>query len=315
MSKILVTGGAGFIGFHVINRLIEDGHIVCSFDSYNDYYDQTLKYARADQLSISVPYGDLKDAEFVEEYIGNHKPDVIIHLAGYAGVRHSLADPQKYIDNNVTGTQNLINASVKHGVDHVLYASTSSCMVGNPLPWTEDDNVGRASNPYAMTKVANESQFACSKIKNTTGLRFFTVYGPWGRPDMALFDFANNIVKGNPITLYNHGDMTRDFTYIDDIVNGIVILVNNTISRVHPEDMIYNIGYGQQVKLTDFVDHIEINLGKKAKRILADMHPADAKDTWSDTAKIRKLGYSPSTPLPVGVEKFMTWYKGYYNVN
>jgi UDP-glucuronate 4-epimerase len=245
-----------------------------------------------------------------------HKPDIVMHLAAYAGVRHSLEEPQTYIDNNVTGTQNLIEACNAAGVDQVVYASTSCTMAGNELPWKEDEKCGYQLNPYGFTKFTNESQFMSSSITKTVGLRFFTVYGPWGRPDMALFDFTKNIVAGEPIKLFNHGDMIRDFTYVDDIVQGIKIVLEDTQKRNDAKyDTIFNIGYGEQVKLVDFVDHIETNLGREAIRELVPMHPADTHATWSDTTKLQALGYKPTTPIGVGVENFVSWYKDYYNVN
>jgi len=240
---------------------------------------------------------------------------VVIHLAAYAGVRTSLQFPRVYMDNNITGTQNLIDAMEAAGVENALYASTSSVMSGQPIPFTET-NPGPAKHPYAMTKIANESQFNYSKIAKTIGLRFFTVYGPWGRPDMALFDFTNKIVKGEPIDVYNHGNMTRDFTYVDDIVEGISILLKECINNdVLSLNEIYNIGYGDRVPLIHFIEQIELNLGRDATKNYMEMHPADAVDTWSDTSKLQALGYKPKTPIEDGVREFISWYKSYYGVN
>jgi UDP-glucuronate 4-epimerase len=216
--------------------------------------------------------------------------------------------PQEYIDNNVTGSQNLINALELVGVQNVIYASTSCVMHGNPLPWAESDHLYTQINPYGYTKYINESQFHISKVPNAVGLRFFTVYGPWGRPDMALFDFTKNILAGNEITLFNYGNMKRDFTYVDDIVQGINLVANNMTQR----DM-YNIGYGQQVQLEDFVTAIETSLDVKANRIYGPKHPADATETWSDTTKLQKIGYNPTTPITVGVQNFVNWYLEEYN--
>lgn len=313
----MVTGGAGFIAFHLIQSLVADGYTVSAFDNFNNYYDPELKDARAEKLSklgVDVAYVDLKDKDDLKDFVQTHKPDVVMHLAAYAGVRHSLNEPQTYIDNNITGTQNLIEACTAAGVKNVVYASTSCTMAGNPLPWNEDEKTGYQLNPYGFTKSTNECQFMSSSIPTTIGLRFFTVYGPWGRPDMALFDFTNNIVAGNPIKLFNHGDMIRDFTYVDDIVQGIRIILDET--QKHKElNEIYNIGYGEQVKLVDFVDHIEKNLDREAIRELVPMHPADTHATWSDTTKLRKLGYEPTTSIKDGVQKFIEWYKSYYKVN
>lgn len=313
--KVMVTGAAGFIGFHTSKRLLDLGYEVCGLDSYNDYYDPDLKRARARELPFRVESIDLRDDHAVDYFFEKHKPDAVIHLAAYAGVRTSLEFPQLYMDNNINGTQNLINSCEKYGTDIALYASTSSVMSGQPVPFKET-NPGPAKHPYAMTKIANESQFNYSKINTTIGLRFFTVYGPWGRPDMALFDFTNKIVKGEPIDIYNHGKMTRDFTYVDDIVEGIIILLSECINNtVLPQKDVYNIGYGERVKLVDFVDHIEENLGRKAIRNYTEMHPADAVDTWSDTTKLRALGYNPTTSIGDGVAEFVSWYKNYYGVN
>lgn len=320
-KHIMVTGGAGFIAYHLIQKLIKDGYEVSAFDNYNGYYDPKLKHKRAEELmslvNVDVINCDLKQEEDLTDLISDYKPDAIIHLAAYAGVRHSLSEPQTYIDNNITGTQNLINACEKADVQHVVYASTSCTMAGNELPWNEDEKTGYQLNPYGYSKSANENQMMSSKIKFTTGLRFFTVYGPWGRPDMALFDFTKDIIAGTPIKLFNYGDMVRDFTYVDDIVQGIGLVLKDSFDRDSEDTFgeIYNIGYGDQVKLVDFVTEIETNLGRVAQRELVEMHPADTRETWSDTTKIRKLGYNPITSIEDGVANFITWYKGYYNVN
>ena len=319
MAKILITGGAGFIAFHLSQKLKNAGHRVCGIDNFNDYYDPELKYARDQELhrkGIEVYIVDLKDAEAVDDIISEVKPELIVHLGAYAGVRHSLENPQLYIDNNITGTQNLINACEANGVKHVVYASTSCTMAGNELPWREDEKTGYQLNPYGYSKSTNECQFMSSNLTSAIGLRFFTVYGPWGRPDMALFTFTKNIVEGKPITLFNNGDMIRDFTYVDDIVQGIEIVVNKCLdpSNLGVKD-IYNIGYGEQVQLMDFVEHIENNLGRTAIKEYAPKHPADTQATWSDTTKLQKLGYKPTTPISVGVERFVSWYKQYYGVN
>jgi UDP-glucuronate 4-epimerase len=316
--RILVTGGAGFIGFHTLKRLKAEGHDVFGVDSYNNYYDPKLKHDRTHELSeldIPVYWGDLFSSADTDRIIFEMKPEMVIHLAAYAGVRYSLEYPLKYINNNIAGTNNLIKSCEKHGVDRVIYASTSCVMAGNPLPWKEDEKLGTPLSPYGYSKIANESQFSMSKLQMAVGLRFFTVYGPWGRPDMALFSFCDKIVKGEPIQLYNYGNMKRDFTYVDDIVDGIVKVMNYHIPHAHRVRQIYNIGNGQQVELKDFVEAIEKNLGRKAVKELVAAHPADVDETWSDTSKIQAIGYKPTTSIQDGVAKFVEWYKHYYGVN
>lgn len=317
MTHVMVTGGAGFIAYHLIQSLLDSGVEVSAFDNFNNYYDVSLKRDRASnlkELGVDVAEVDLKDADAVFKFVDHHKPDVVMHLGAYAGVRHSLHNPGLYIDNNISGTQNLITACERAGVDRVAYASTSCTMAGNELPWSEDEKCGYQLNAYGYSKFTNEAQMMSSQIPVTIGLRFFTVYGPWGRPDMALFDFTKNIVAGNPIQLFNNGNMIRDFTYVDDIVQGILIVIKQAIEKTELSE-IYNIGYGEQVQLTDFVEHIENNLGREAIRELVPMHPADTQATWSDTTKLQALGYKPTTSIATGVEKFVQWYKEYYNVN
>ena len=309
--KVLITGMAGFIGFHTAIKFKEAGHEVYGFDNFNSYYDPDLKYKRAGILTleydITCKSYDLRLLSEVEHIINEVKPDLVIHLAAMAGVRYSMDNPQEYIDTNVTGSMNLITACEKAGIENIIYASTSCVMHGNPLPWKEDDYLFQQINPYGYTKCINESQFAISKIPNAVGLRFFTVYGPYGRPDMALFDFTKNILAGNEITLFNYGDMKRDFTYVDDIVQGIFLVSQN----MTPRDM-YNIGYGKQVELERFVEAIETSLSKKAIKNYGPKHPADATETWSDTTKLQKLGYNPTTPIEQGVDNFVKWYLEHY---
>ena len=316
--KVLITGGAGFIGYHLATSLKADGHEVCGFDNFNDYYDQKLKFARKEDLlknhSVNIEFRDLTYLPDMESYIKLQKPDVIMHLGAYAGVRHSLDQPGKYIHNNVVGTHNLIQACEAAGVSRVVYASTSCVMAGNQLPWKEDEKVGYQLNPYGYSKACNEAQFMASKLDAAIGLRFFTVYGPWGRPDMALFSFTKDIIAGNPIKLFNYGDMIRDFTYVDDIVQGIKIVINRTMEVPGPLKEIYNIGYGEQVQLMDFVSEIEKNVGKEAIKELVEKHPADTQQTWSDTSKLQALGYKPTTSIKEGVANFVRWYKDYYKV-
>ena len=318
MAKIAITGLGGFIAFHLAQKLHADGHTVVGFDNFNDYYDPTLKESRAiellDQFGIIVDKLDLRDTDGMNDWFYFQKPDIVMHLAAYAGVRHSLEHPEQYVSNNIVGTHNLIESCRRAGVDKVVYASTSCVMAGNQLPWSESEKLGYQLNPYGYSKATNESQFMASALGVAVGLRFFTVYGPWGRPDMALFDFTNKIVNNEPIDLFNYGDMIRDFTYVDDIVQGIQIILEKSLQDSEAKE-IYNIGYGEQVKLVDFVDNIEKQLDRKAERNLVPKHPADTQATWSDTTKLQKLGYKPTTPIPVGVEKFVAWYKSYYGVN
>ena len=317
MAKILITGGAGFIAYHLAQKLQAEGHRVCGFDNYNDYYDVNLKYARARSLAtrgIEVITGDLVNLIDVEFAVTTFAPDVVIHLGAYAGVRHSLDHPKLYVDNNINGTHNLIEVCEKRGVNKIIYASTSCVMAGNELPWNESEKLGYQLNAYGYSKATNEAQFMASKIPVTIGLRFFTVYGPWGRPDMALFTFTKSIIDGTPIKLFNYGDMIRDFTYVDDIVQGVNIVINRAINTTQNLKEVYNIGNGEQVQLLDFVSEIEKNVGKEAIRELVEKHPADTQATWSDTTKLQALGYKPTTSVKVGVAKFVEWYKEYYAI-
>ena len=313
--KVMITGLAGFIGYHTAIRFAKQGHEVVGFDNFNNVvYESSIKRDRANNLSVDhnirVENADLRDFREIDRLFKTHKPDLVIHLAAHAGVRVSLDCPGEYIHNNIVGTQHVIDAMVNNNIDNVIYASTSCTMEGNPLPWGPDVNLGTQLSPYSYSKQTNENQFHSSKIKNAVGLRFFTVYGPWGRPDMALYTFADKITKGLPIDVYNNGDMKRDFTYVDDIVQGIELVANNMTNRD-----IYCIGYGEQVQLVDFITHIESNLGKTAEKIYKPRHPADALETWSDISKPQKLGYKPTTPVAVGVANFVQWFRNYNGRN
>ena len=314
--KYYITGINGFIGFTLAMKLKELGHHVSGIDNMNHYYDVSLKIARNRKLikaGIKSYYGNLlSNSDLVHTFSKEH-PDVVIHLAAYAGIRNSLENPNLYINNNVYGTQNLINTCERYGVEKVLYASTSSVMADNKIwPWNEQERLGEMLSPYAYTKQSNEHQFKISKIKNTIGLRFFTVYGPWGRPDMALFTFANKIVAGEPIDVYNYGDMKRDFTYVDDIVQGI----SGLLDQMPEGDEIFNIGNGKQVGLMEFITEIEANLGRTAEKNMLPMHPADSKETWADIEKLHNhTGYNPKTNVADGVKEFIDWYKFYYKMN
>ena len=317
--KVMVTGAAGFIGMHTCIALINKGYEVCGIDNYNEYYNPSLKWDRVCQINSSHIAGrqrsaihniDLLDRDKMVDFMYTENPDAVIHLAAYAGVRTSLEQPQMYMMNNIKGTHHLIEACEMLGIHKVLYASTSSVNTG-PIPFKEDPP-GQAKHPYAMTKIANESMFNYARIQSTTGLRFFTVYGPWGRPDMALYKFVDNIIHGTEIEVYNDGNMSRDFTYIDDIVNGVIIALE---SMEHGKNEIYNIGYGERVQLMDFVQEIEKNLDREAIIRYSPMHPADNQDTWSDTTKLQALGYKPKVSMQEGVANFVEWYKTYHKVN
>lgn len=313
--KVLITGIAGFIGYHTAIKFKQLGHEVVGFDNFNNIvYDNSIKQARADLLvnnhNIRYAHGDLRDSGQLDTMLSFFNPDLVIHLAAHAGVRVSLDCPTEYIENNIKGTQSLIDALERHNIKNVIYASTSCVMEGNPLPWGPDEKLGPQLSPYGYSKQTNENQFHTSRIENAVGLRFFTVYGPWGRPDMALYSFADNITNGRPIDVYNNGDMKRDFTYVDDIVQGIELVSRNMTNRD-----IYCIGYGQQVQLMDFITHIEENLGKQAEKIYKPRHPADALETWSDVSKLQKLGYKPTTPISVGVANFIEWFRNYNGRN
>lgn len=314
MKNVLITGGAGFIGFHTAIRFHSMGHKVKCIDNFNDViYDQELKQARADKLEkeygIEVFDVDIREKDDLKTHFEWHVPDLVIHLAAHAGVRTSMDKQYEYIQNNIAGTQNLIDMMEAHDVNQVIYASTSCIMEGNPLPWGPDEKVGKMLNPYGMSKLTNEHQFHISNIKSAVCLRFFTVYGPWGRPDMALFQFTKNILEDKPITVFNNGDMKRDFTYVDDIVQGIELVSQHEFERET-----FCIGYGEQVDLMDFISHIEKNLGnKEAEKIYKPRHPADALETWSDITKLRDMvGYQPTTSIADGVREFVSWYKEYY---
>ncbi|MBX7135566.1 MAG: NAD-dependent epimerase [Fimbriimonadaceae bacterium] len=336
MSEVvLVTGAAGFIGFHLAQRLLRDGRTVVGIDNLNDYYDPSLKQARLDlllgQLGFSFHRADLADLSTLEEVFAEHQPRTVVNLAAQAGVRYSLDQPRAYAESNLVGFLNLLECCRNGAVDHLVYASSSSVYgLNTKVPFSVEDNVDHPISLYAATKKANELMaHTYSHLFGipTTGLRFFTVYGPWGRPDMATFKFTEAILAGRPIDVYNHGQMQRDFTYIDDIVEGIV----RTMERVplpnphwdHSDPStssapyrIYNIGNHEPVGLLDFIKTLEDCLGKKATFNMLPMQPGDVVCTYADTDALRRdVGFAPSTPLADGLQKFVDWYKAYYRVD
>lgn len=312
MERVLVTGAAGFIGSQLCDRLQKRGLTVKGFDNFNNHlYTPSLKRDRMVHFGIDIWGCDLRDELKVEALLREFKPDTIIHLAAMAGVRDSLGKEKSYHQNNIDATQNLIDVCKTHLPDtRIVYASTSCVYAGSPVPWVEGKETGKQLNAYGYTKWANECQMQSSGL-NTVGLRFFTVYGPWGRPDMALFDFTKNILDEKEITVYNYGDMKRDFTYVDDILDGIEVVLDNTEIE---SGEIFNIGRGEQVALMDFINEIEKNTGKEAIKNLAPKHPADTLETWSDTTKLQALGYQPKVSIAEGVERFYEWYKEYNGI-
>ena len=312
-KRVLVTGAAGFIGSQLCNRLMQSGSIVHGIDNMNDHlYDPLLKVARVQEFKLNLDVIDLRETSQVIEKLHSFKPDIVVHLAAHAGVRDSFGRESDYHSNNIDATQSLIEAcKTLDTPPKVVYASTSSVYgTTKTLPWVEDVVEGHQLNAYAYTKYCNECQFKVSGL-NAIGLRFFTVYGPWGRPDMALFKFTKNILDEKPIDVYNYGDMKRDFTYIDDILDGIIIVMQKEIDSGE----IFNIGRGKQVPLLDFVSAIEKNCGKKAEINLMPRHPADTLETWSDTTKLQELGYEPKVDVETGIKNFFDWYKWYNGVN
>lgn len=332
LEKILVTGSAGFIGFHLSDLLLCEGFTVHGFDGMTDYYDVSLKRRRHEMLlehpSFSKTEGMLEDANSLTQAATDFKPDVIVHLAAQAGVRYSLENPKAYVDSNVTGTLNVLEAAKDCQVRHLLMASTSSVYGANEdMPFNERQKADTQLTIYAATKKANESMgHAWANIYELpiTMFRFFTVYGPWGRPDMALFKFTKGILEGQPIDIYNNGEMWRDFTFVSDLVKAIRLLIDATpeadtpqceednVSSVAPFRVI-NIGNSDKVRLLDFIDAIEEELGEKAIRNHMPIQTGDVPATWADASLLAKLtGYQPQTEFREGVRRFVTWYREYY---
>ncbi|MEQ3672918.1 GDP-mannose 4,6-dehydratase [Pseudophaeobacter sp.] len=335
MKRVLVTGTAGFIGFHLAKLLLDEGFRVHGFDGMTEYYDVTLKQRRHAMLlqhpNFSTTEAMLEDAEAFDAMADEFAPQVIIHLAGQAGVRYSLENPRSYLETNVMGTFNVMEAARRLKVDHLLMASSSSVYGGNDvMPFTELDHTDAPLTIYAASKKANESMghsYAHLWDLPTTMFRFFTVYGPWGRPDLAFYKFADAILEERPIDIYNHGEMYRDFTYIDDLVRGIRLLIDvvpqrpaskeeiaegDSLSPVAPYRVV-NIGNSEKVRLLDFIDAIETSLGKKAIRNYMEMQIGDVPATWADATLLKKLtGYQPQTNFRDGIDRFVAWFRDYY---
>lgn len=349
--KILVTGTAGFIGFHLSNRLIERGDEVIGLDSINDYYDLSVKYGRLELAGInkeSIQYNKiissskfknykfiqlkLEDKENLDLLFKTEKFDKVCNLAAQAGVRYSLTNPYAYIDSNITGFINILEVCRHHQIKHLAYASSSSVYgINEKQPFSTSDNVDHPISLYAASKKANELMahtYSYLFGVPTTGLRFFTVYGPWGRPDMALFLFTKAILEGKPIDVFNQGDMMRDFTYVADIVEGIIRVIDNPPvpnpdwsalnsdpSTSKAPYKIYNIGNSNPVKLMDFIEAIENELGCKATKNLLPMQPGDVRATWADvTDLVTNLDYKPNTSIQLGIKNFIAWYREFYKI-
>ena len=335
--RVFVTGTAGFIGFHLARLLLEEGVSVHGLDGMTDYYDVALKRRRHAILSamegFSATEAMLEDAGALDAAVDGFAPDVIVHLAAQAGVRYSLENPRAYVDANLTGTFNVMEAARRHGVRHLMMASTSSVYGANTeVPYAETQKADTQLTLYAATKKATESMgHAYAHLWNvpTTMFRFFTVYGPWGRPDMAYFKFTRAMLEGRPIDVFNHGEMWRDFTYVDDLVRGIRLLMDvpparpsgpeavpegDSLSPVAPYRIV-NIGNSTSVKLTDMIDALEAALGVTAERNFMEMQPGDVPATWADASLLRRLtGYAPQTDLAEGLARFVAWYRDYYRV-
>jgi UDP-glucuronate 4-epimerase len=332
--RVLITGAAGFIGFHLSLKLLKQDYQITGIDNLNNYYAPGLKQSRLDILSQYNNFNflkvDIKSKEAVDEIFKGYKPTHVINLAAQAGVRYSIENPYAYIDSNLIGFMNILEACRNYPVEHLLYASSSSVYGGNKVaPFSTNHNVDHPVSLYAATKKSNELMaHTYSHLYGipTTGLRFFTVYGPYGRPDMAYFSFTKDILAGKPIKVFNHGKMERDFTYIDDIVEGIIKLINrapiankewderkDTLSTSFAPYKIYNIGNNNPVPLMRFIKALETALGKEAEKIYFDMQPGDVLSTYADVSDLeRDINFKPGTSIEEGLHKFVDWYKTYY---
>lgn len=333
---ILVTGAIGFIGYHLSSRLLSHSYNVIGIDSINAYYDPRLKYSRLERLKKHTNFDfckvDIVDNKAVHDIIESTHPTYIVNLAAQAGVRYSIDNPYAYIDSNVIGFMNVLESCRKHPVKHLLFASSSSVYGGNKkAPFSTNHSVDHPVSLYAATKKSNELMaHTYSHLYGipVTGLRFFTVYGPWGRPDMAYFSFTKDIIEGNPIKVFNHGKMERDFTYIDDVVEAIIKLIDMPPTSIKGWDetkdemsssfasyKIYNIGNNKPVQLMKFINTLEKIIGKEAKKVFTDMQPGDVLRTYADVSDLEKdISFKPSTSIEEGLEKFVEWYKSYYKV-
>jgi UDP-glucuronate 4-epimerase len=334
--KILVTGAAGFIGSHVALRLLARGDTVIGLDNLNDYYEVSLKEARLARVTSQPGFRfvklDVADREGMPAMFQEHRPERVVHLAAQAGVRYSLQNPHAYIDSNLAGFMNILEGCRHTEVAHLVYASSSSVYGGNTrMPFSEHDNIDHPVSLYAATKKANELMahtYSHLFRMPTTGLRFFTVYGPWGRPDMALFLFTKAILDGRPIDVFNNGQMVRDFTYVDDIVEGVIRVLDRPASPSPAFDAsspdpassnapyrVFNIGNSQPTPLADYIEAIEDALGKRAQKHYLPMQPGDVPATSANTDELDAwVGFKPSTPVREGVRRFVEWYQGYYGM-
>lgn len=334
--KILITGAAGFIGFHLSQKLLKHDYQIIGIDNLNDYYDPSLKQSRLEILgkynNFNFHKVDLKDKAAVDHIFETYQPTHVINLAAQAGVRYSIENPYAYVDSNLVGFVNILEACRNNPVEHLLYASSSSVYGGNKVaPFSTNHNVDHPVSLYAATKKSNELMaHTYSHLYGipTTGLRFFTVYGPYGRPDMAYFSFTKDILEGRPIKVFNHGKMERDFTYVDDIVEGIVKLIDKAptankewdeskddLSTSFAPYKIYNIGNNNPVQLMRFINALESALGKEAEKIYMDMQPGDVQKTYADVSDLEKdINFKPSTSIEDGLKHFVGWYKEYYKV-